>query len=241
MSVNWVLMPVRAGLKMTQDAVKSVLTQDITPVRVLLIDNDTDEGIREWARTKYPRVMTITKYPPLSVAESWNKGLSLLFNDTGNTHVLVCNNDVVLRKDTYRLLVEDGGDFVTAVGNSDPDCVKALTPPVVPPRPNPDFSCFLLTRKVWETVGKFDEQFRGAFCEDWDYHVRLHMAGIDAHCIDIPFYHIGSATINIVGDSERDRLQKWADQNRKYFKEKYGFDGGSPEYEAFFKTAYRGR
>lgn len=231
---NWILVPVRNNLHLTQAAMKTFLRQDLPEVRVLMIDNDSKDGTLEWARSLYPRIVIIRKYPPLSVAESWNKGLDLLFQDTPNQHVLVVNNDVELRFDTYRKLIEDGGDFVTAVGVNDRDQMATSDPSVK--RPHPDFSCYLMRRHVWEKVGRFDENFKGAFCEDWDYHIRLQKAGISACCIDIPFYHVGSATINTMSPDDMHLMQDQAGLNRKYFKSKWGFEGASDEYYAQFKA-----
>jgi GT2 family glycosyltransferase len=235
--INWILCPVRNGLTLTQKALKSFLNQDIK-TRVLLIDNSSEDGTREWARTMYPKVVTIYKHPPYSVAESWNKGLELLFNDTAVDNILVCNNDIELKPETYRLLLDSAAQFVTAVGNNDHNCLISPITSSFEYRPHPDFSCFLMRHKVWDAVGRFDEKFLGAFCEDWDYHVRLHKAGITACCLDIPFYHVGSATINTMSDSDREFMCRQADRNRAYFKEKWQMEGASPEYEAFFKEPY---
>jgi GT2 family glycosyltransferase len=236
--VNWVLMPVRNNLHLTRAAIKSILKQDMPDVKVLMINNDSQDSTAAWARTMYPSVVTLNMKPALSVARSWNKGLTLLFEGEGAEYVLVVNNDVELRPETYRLLVGSGYDFVTAVGNGDPRCTKVTMPDAYPPwtpRPNPDFSCFLLRRWVWDKVGGFDENYKGAFCEDWDYHVRLQKAGIKAVCIDVPFYHVGSATINNMSPEDREKLCKQADLNREYFKNKWGVAGGSPEYYALFE------
>jgi hypothetical protein len=182
----------------------------------------------------YPRIVIIRKYPPLSVAESWNKGLTILFEDTPNEHVLVVNNDVELRPDTYRRLLEDGGDFVTAVGVSDREQMKTSDPSVK--RFHPDFSAFLMRRHVWEKVGKFDEKFKVAFHEDNDMHLRLHKAGINAYCIDVPFYHYGSATIKLSDAREQDRISTAAGENSRYFRDKWGFDSGTKEYYDAFKS-----
>lgn len=240
--MNWILCPTHNNLHLTRSAVKSFLAQDI-PTKVLLIDNASTDGTPEWARSMYPQVVYIRRDPPLSVAQSWNRGLSLLFEGTPNQHVLVCNNDVELRPDTYRLLLEDGGGFVTGVGVDSKGQVDpgSTTQPkdkvdvkTLSRSPHPHFSCYLIHREVWEKVGKFDEGFKGAFCEDWDYHVRMHKMGVNPYCINIPFYHVGSATINSMGEKEREALCKQADANREYFKAKWGVAGGSPEYYALF-------
>ena len=232
---NWVLMPVRNNLHLTRAAIKSVLKQDMPDVKVLLINNDSQDSTAAWARTMYPKVTTLNVKPSLSVARSWNKGLTLLFEGAGVEHVLVVNNDVELRPETYKVLHTCMVPFVTAVGNSDRSCLSEPEEHTFTCRPHPDFSCYLIRREAWEKVGGFDENFKGAFCEDWDYHVRLQKAGIKAVCIDVPFYHVGSATINNMTPEERDKLCKQADLNRQYFKDKWGVAGGSPEYYDLFK------
>jgi O-antigen biosynthesis protein len=230
--MNWILCPVRNGLHLTQEAVKTFLRQDLPEVRVMLIDNASEDGTREWARTLHPRVVTVYNDPPLSVAASWNKGLSLLFDGTPNNAVLVVNNDVELRFDTYRKLLESGEDFPTGVGVNDRKQMQIYE--VGEKSPHPDFSCFLMQRHVWEKVGKFDEGFKGAFYEDNDMHVRLHRAGVHACNIGIPFYHVGSATLNLMPLDEQHLLQDQAGRNREYFNKKWGFDSSGPEYDAEF-------
>jgi glycosyltransferase involved in cell wall biosynthesis len=216
-----------------------MLAQDIGEVRILVINNSSTDGTAEYLRTQYPRVVTTHRDPPLSVSASWNKGLSLLFDGTPNTHILVCNNDIELSSDTYSRLLADGGDFVTGVGVDDKGKleVDALSTKAVDltRTPHPHFSCYLISRYVWETVGKFDEQFMGAYCEDADYHLRMHQKGIKACSLNIPFYHVGSGTLNACTPEERERICKQADLNRLYFREKWGVEVGSPEYYHLFE------
>ena len=70
--------------------------------------------------------------------------------------------------------------------------------------------------------------------EDGDYHVRLHKAGIHAECLELPFYHYGSATVKQCDFKERRAIQKQAELNRQYFAKKYGFEMASEEYYRFF-------
>lgn len=175
---------------------------------------------------------------PLSVAASWNRALRWCFK-SGAEHVFCVNNDVELRPDTYRHLVNDGGGFVTAVGTRDPEKIK---PPYIDPdpskkRPHPDFSAFLIRREVYEEVGGFDEEFLIAYCEDSSYHVRLHRAGITAIALELPFLHHGAMTIKYADPAEVRKIQIQADKNRQYFKSKYGFDVGSTAYYEYFKVA----
>jgi GT2 family glycosyltransferase len=101
-------------------------------------------------------------------------------------------------------------------------------------QPHPDFSCFLIHKRVTDKVGWFDEEYTPAFCEDCDYHVRMHRAGIRAVCLDLPFLHHGSMTVKNAESGEQARIKRGADQNRERFRQKYGCLPGTKEYEALF-------
>lgn len=250
--MNLILCPLRNGLDLARKARATFVGQDIGDVSILWIDNSEGRaGITEWLRTTGD--FTITCNPGLGVAESWNRGLGWAFDShpmfpkSGPRldHVLVVNNDVELRPDTYRLLVEDRGLFVTAVGVKDPEKIKAdpskfpydyNVPDPAAKRPHPDFSCYLIHSEVWRTVGKFDEAFAGGYAEDSDFHLRMHRAGITAYCLDLPFLHHASQTVILADELEREHIQQQADRNREYFYRKYGVEVGSEQYYELFGT-----
>jgi GT2 family glycosyltransferase len=232
MEINWILVPVRNGVGYTKEAVKTFLKQDIGNVKVLLIDNDSRDGTAEWARSQHPMVITVGRKPALGVAASWNFGLKLLMDTLDVKRVLVVNNDVKLSLDTYRLLDEDGGEFVTAVGVDTEEQLTAGN--VKGRRPHPDFSCFLIRKKVIEKVGWFDEGYAGGYVEDADYHLRMHRAGVKAESLGIPFLHYASGTLKCATKAEQERICELAEMNRKRFKELYGVAQGSAEYYDLF-------
>jgi len=232
---NWILMVAHNLSHMTMKAVVSALKQDIGNVRVFLVNQGSTDGLTQAADALYPDVVTTHHYPPLpSLAAAWNLGLSHLIEGSGQ--VFVVNNDVELIPETYRLLVADGGGFVTAVGVT-PTPEKPFDPQLgdlTKSRPHPDFSAFLVRRWVWEKVGCFDERYLIAYAEDADMHVRMHRAGVDAKCIDIPFLHHAAATINALPEWEREKVERQADLNRALFKREYGCEVGSDAYYELF-------
>jgi len=245
--MNWILCLTRNNLHLTRKAVETFLAQDIGDVKVLIIDDGSTDGTMQWAWGQ--EVMAIPRFEHHSgVAAMWNLGLGIILSD--NDYALVVNNDVELRPDTYRWLVEDGGGFVTAVGSQDREKIKpavyegGLGPTkelhrYAPPdlghtRPHPDFSCYLIRKEVYEKVGPFDEQYKGAYAEDGDYHLRMHQAGVEAICLDLPFYHIGAGTLKNAPPEEQEKIQEQAGRNRAYLKQKFGVEIGSPEYYALF-------
>jgi len=156
----------------------------------------------------------------------------MAFDQMKLPYVIMTNNDVILRKDTMRWLVADGGPFVTGIGVSSMD--QTRTTDATNKRKPSRLLVILIRKEVWTQIGGFDESMI-TWASDCDYHVRMHQADIDAHCIGVPFYHIASGTMKNADNDTRDALQKVADQDRETFRKKYGCLPGTPEYEALFQ------
>lgn len=233
-----ILMVVRNGISLTKAAVRSALDQDV-PCDLMVIDNMSSDGTMQWLRTK--KIAVITPQGQLSLSAAWNRGLRAFFH-SGYSEVLVINNDVSIREDTYRLLASTPFQFVTAVSvgslsqvGESGDREGQLSVMITQARPHPDFSCFMIRRHVFEMVGGFEESYYPAYCEDCDYHVRMHRAGIKAVCIDLPFYHAAAQTVKNAGEGEKERIRRGADVNRQMFRRTYGCLPGTPEYQELFK------
>jgi len=222
------VMLVRNAIELTKRAIESVLAQDIDAV-IRVINNDSHDGSEQFLATQLPRVTTQTFRPGLGVSAGWNTALADVFRTWD--HCLVVNNDTELLPQTYRLLLEDGGGFVTAVGVNNIEQMK--WDGVIRKRPNPDFSAYLIRREVWEKVGPFDESMV-LYASDADYHVRMHQAGLEAYTISIPFYHYASGTLKTATETERMQINHQADKDRERFLEKWGVKVGSAGYYELF-------
>lgn len=222
------------NLHLTKLAVKSALAQDI-PCDILVVNNNSTDGTGDWLRGQ-----PINSYKPvrqLSLAACWNQALRLCWEVFKRTDALVCNTDIELRPDTYRLLRSHGGPFVTCVSV---DSKEQLGPAVIPEPPtgergHPDYSSFLIQKVVTDRVGWFDEAYYPAYCEDNDYHVRMHRAGIQAVCVDLPFLHHAAATLKNADPAEQAEIRRGADRSRERFRAKYGCLPGTPEYGRLFE------
>jgi glycosyltransferase involved in cell wall biosynthesis len=228
--VNLCILPCVNNPILTKKCIDSVLAQDI-PVAVFVILNgshDCAPVIRSYGQ----RIRSIAYTEPISLNVVWNQALDLAFNTLKLEHVLVINNDVILRPDTYNLLLADGGGFVTGVGVGTMEQLAICEP--ASRSPHPTFSCFLIRAEVWHRVGKFDERY-WAFASDCDYHLRMDRMNIDSYSINLPFYHEGSGTMKHMSNDDRDLLQKRADADREEFIRQHGFAIASPEYEQAFR------
>lgn len=227
-----IVVPVLNCRVLTQRAVASMLSQD-TPVEVMLLDQGSTDGVREWALSEHRIASVVAFGRNIGVSAAWNVALRWWFDKRKSPAVLVCNNDVILRSDTARVLSTDGGAFVTAVSTDNPNAIGGEY--VRAPRPNPDYSAWLMRREVWERVGEFDESMV-VYCSDGDHHLRMHQAGIVAYTCGLPFYHYASGTLKNADREEKVAMQKQADADRRTFERKWGFKMGSSAYYAAFNA-----
>lgn len=231
--VNWIIMPIWNCQHLTRDAIASCLEQDISDIRVLCVLDKGSDGVAHWLRTLHPQVQVI-EMPGCGVSKAWNAALSHVFDRGEAAAALVVNSDVRLRADAYRRLYEDGGLFVTCVGTSSGAKFPGGEPSLDRIRPHPDFSCFLIRRECWQSIGPFDAGMR-IYCSDGDYHLRMHRAGVSAYCLDLPFWHYASGTLKQAEPEDRERILKQAQADREAFKRKWGVEMGSGAYYELFE------
>jgi GT2 family glycosyltransferase len=255
---NWVLIPCHNNSALLRDCLKSVLAQTI-PVRIFAINNGSKDNTAQVLESLGPEHIVVHKYPQLGVAGAWNYGANVLF-DTNNRprvreaikgsqenqklrtlleglvlRLLVINQDVVLRPDTYDRLLKEDSDFVTAVSTSDLHKLHqsgGAQCPGAGRRPHPDFSCFLISQDCFRRVGEFDTGFYPAWFEDNDYHIRASRAGIEAYCIDLPFYHYAAGTMKTASDYDKAHYYGPGFlKSKERFMQKWGVLPGTKEYE----------
>lgn len=224
-----ILIIARDNLHLTKKAVASALAQTV-PCDVMVIDNCSSDGTIWWLHTK-PVVM-ITTIKQKSLAACWNYGIKAFWK-AGENRILVLNNDVEIGPSFYCDLCANGGPFVTGVSVNSKDQIGSSWN-INNERPHPDFSAFMISKQVTDKIGWFNEDYFPAYCEDSDYHVRMHRAGIKAVCVDLPFYHAAAQTLKQAGEGEQARIRRGADANRERFRKTYGCLPGSEDYEALF-------
>lgn len=217
------------GLALTKACLPTLLAQNGSP-RILAVDNASTDGTYRWLGTQ-PVERMYGNFR--SVSRMWNEALRYAWNE-GFDRALLINNDTLTKPFLYEMLLAEQADFVTAVGVNTMEQFDKPPDPTLR-RDNPDFSCAMISKRCWETMGGFDEAYIGAFAEDCRAHVSLHRLGIRAYCIGIPFFHVGSGTIKNASPAEQQRIRECAEHNRQLFFDTYGAHIGVPEeYDALF-------
>lgn len=232
----------RNNLALSKLAIKSALAQQ-PACDVLCLNNASTDGTAAYISAKNVAVVSLQKQ--LSLAACWNMALRAAWRMKYEA-VLMLNNDLEIRiPDTVRLLSSHGGEFVTCVSV---DKVEQLTQADVGwrkedlwmermrngEREHPDFSAFLIRKSVTDRGLWFNENYYPAYCEDSDFHVRCHRAGVRCVCIDLPFLHHGASTLKQANHREAVIIRRGADRNRERFRLQYGCLPGTPEYEKLF-------
>lgn len=225
------------NIHLTKKAVASALAQEPS-VPVVVIDNYSIDDTAKWLTTK-KTVASLYLHEQKSLSHCWNKAMRLAWS-VNYTSVLLLNNDVEIRPDTFRLLDSYPADFVSCVSVDSQDRVgvpgdRTLEDLKKTERPHPDFSAFLIRKTVTDRVGWFNEDYFPAYVEDCDYHVRMHRAGIKSVCVDLPFLHHGYATLKYSNPVEKARIERGAQLNRGRFLAEYGCLPGTPEYQKLFE------
>ena len=266
----FIVMPVINCLEMTKEAIDSI--QAKVPVKIILIDNASTDGTPRWGEEMNGEsfignktLQYVRNNERKSVAASWNQGIKMAFEDPECEFVAVLNNDIILHPKTLDHLMafmdKTGYLMVTGDNVKDRMSVDTLIKLELPQAftdfdtwkiegwraEGPDFSCFMISRETIRIIGWFDENFKGAYCEDQDYHARLdrarrHIGQHNDHNIPVerihfkrlstaPYYHFASQTIARVPEI-RNTAATYHGANQSYYLRKWGgehpfvMDGG---------------
>lgn len=146
----------------------------------------------------------------VGVGASWNQLCREIFKK--NDYALILNDDVYLGKSQSVIEghIEKGRDFVRAT---------------------PDWCVFLISKKLYEKVGPFDECFMPAYFEDKSYEHRMRIKGYKAHTRpDLnPLVYRSSQTIE-----KEPTILDQSKKNKKLYIEMWGGEPGKEKYSAPF-------
>ena len=230
--MNPVLILSRNTLELTRRCVESIRKQDI-PTRIFVIDNGSRDGSMQWAESEGILLDAAPTNTGFSAAV--NHGLAVIFAK-GAEWCLVPNSDTELAPWTYREVLSTHSGFVTGASWDKLDAVMSednhwhgeLTA-------GPDFSCFLVSRAMWETVGELDRDM-GIYCSDVDYDIRARRMGITLHNSHIKFFHNRSSTLRLASAGDRAAIKAQADHDHLVFKARYGMMPGDPGQEKLWEV-----
>jgi GT2 family glycosyltransferase len=180
--------------------------RDFPNTKIFIVDNG-QQGINE--KLKHPNIIVIEQEKNIGVSASFN----ILFDEIYKQHdyALIMNDDVYYgRKDweVDNLLSNYKKDFY----------VSSI-----------DWSVFILPKKTYKQVGKFDENFYPAYFEDNDFKYRMQL--MNKSFFEIPFLNCFVHQTSQTLDREPS-IKNYFEKNKSYYISKWG---GEPNKEKFKK------
>lgn len=212
------------GKHLLDHSVSSYLLNDYKNFEVVVIDNGSVDGTKEYVENKYPQVKLIRTEKNLGYSGGFNFGLKYAFDEQNADYVLITNNDVKADSKMISALVEtavtddkigftigktylyDNPTVLQSVGRGE-DPINWHSQHIgfnekdigqydkVDERPFCDDIHWLVNRKVYEETGGYDTIFKFQ-AEDFDWQVRAKQAGFKIYFTPYAkIWHKYSATI----------------------------------------------
>jgi GT2 family glycosyltransferase len=82
------------GKQLLEDSISSYLANDYPNFEVIIIDNGSTDGTKEWVEQNYPEVIVLRTEKNLGYSGGINFGMNYVFNNQNTDYVLITNNDV---------------------------------------------------------------------------------------------------------------------------------------------------
>jgi GT2 family glycosyltransferase len=193
--------------------------KDLPKINIYILDNGNqhilgdNKFFNHWLYSEswnpiMSNISVMQKEKNIGVGASWNVLCDKIFEQ--NDYALILNDDIYLgkREDEIKDLIKKKDCFL---------------------RSTIDWCAFILPKKIWQLVGKFDECFYPAYYEDKSYEYRMKLLGI---------YPAKTPTLNPYIYKSSQTLEKKPEilESSKRNKELYiKMWGGEPEREIYKK------
>ena len=222
-----IIIPVFNQLEYTKLCLISLTAHRPDLSEIIVIDNGSTDGTGEYLRG-LDGISVISNKTNLGVSVAWNQGV----RSSDAEWVVIINNDVILSQGWLNGLIEfaeeNGVDLVSPAvreGENNYDVAKYADEFVRRmarvSRPGEAHGiCLMVRRRVFETIGLFDENYRIGQFEDADFFRRAKAAGFRLSITGRSFiHHFGSMTQKSFG---REKMVKpYVAENRAYYRKKW--------------------
>jgi GT2 family glycosyltransferase len=222
-----VIIPLFNQLAYTKICLESLASTVDDSTKILAIDNGSTDGTGEYLRG-LKGISVIDNRSNLGCASAWNQGV----RSTNSEWLVILNNDVILSQGWLEGLVEYAeenradlvspaireGEYNYDLGKYAGEFVKRMTHVARPGEAHG--ICFLVRRRVFETIGLFDENYRIGQFEDVDFFRRAKAAGFRLAITGRSLiHHFGSMTQKSFGREKKKK--SYATENRAYYRRKW--------------------
>lgn len=222
-----IVIPLYNQLEYTRGCLESLRRTTSDAIELILVDNASNDGTVDYLQT-LPGLVLIANQENRGFAGACNQGIQAASGEW----IVVMNNDVILSQGWLQGLLSAAAehrlDMVSPAireGSRNYDLeayAEELTSRMrsVVRSGTVNGICFMAHRRVFETIGVFDENFRIGQYEDKDLFLRARRAGFRLGSVGSAFiHHFGSITQKAVG--ARRETRDYALANKAYFSRKW--------------------
>jgi len=223
-----IVIPLYNQLEYTRGCLKSLRrTTSDDAIELILVDNASSDGTVDYLQT-VPGLVLIANQENRGFAGACNQGIQAASGEW----IVVMNNDVILSQGWLQGLLSAAAEYrldmvspAIREGSRNYDLeayAEELTSRMrsVVRSGTVNGICFMAHRRVFETIGVFDENFRIGQYEDKDLFLRARLAGFRLGTVGAAFiHHFGSITQKAVG--ARRETRDYALANKAYFSRKW--------------------
>ena len=226
MSVD-IVIPVLNQLHYTKQCLEGLYANTASSINIIVINNGSTDGSQEYLAAS-ASLTVIDNAINLGCAAAWNQGVKA----GRSPWIVLLNNDVLLPEGWLEGLLafaETGNMDIVSPGMHGGPCdydfesyaagyMKKMAR--ASRRGEAHGVCFLVKRKVFETIGYFDENFRIGQYEDADFFRRARMAGFALGVTGASYiHHFGSVTQKDLQENKATR--PYEAENREYYRKKW--------------------
>ena len=191
-----IIVPCYNGHAFLPQAVASALAQDLESKEVIVIDDGSTAPETAAALARMPEGVAVIRQENRGVAGARNRG----FAAARGRYVLPLDCDDWIEPDYARRALEliAGREdafvysWTTTFGKYE-TVLRKRWDPFEQLIANQIASCILIPKALWRRVGGYDETMRTG-CEDWDFNIRLGLAGAEGLCLAEPLFHYRLST-----------------------------------------------
>ena len=191
-----IIIPCYNGHALLAQAVESALRQDLESKEVIVIDDGSTAPETAEALARLPEGVEVIQQENRGIAGARNRG----FKAARGRYVLPLDCDDWIEPEYVRRALELIGGredaFVhcwTATFGEYEVVLRKRWEPFEQLIANQIASCILIPKALWRQVGGYDETMRLG-CEDWDFNIRLGLAGAEGLCLPAPLFHYQLST-----------------------------------------------
>ena len=217
-----IIIPVYNQLKYLAITINSILNFTKENFEIIVVDNGSGSDVKEYLKTfnQSKIIKVITNEKNLGFSKANNQGVKI----AQGKYICFLNSDVKVGENWLKMLIDNiCDDKVGMVGVSggrlDTECrCTGITRDNNSRYDYLEGWCLLISKKIFEGIGCFDENFTPAFSEDADLSFRLRREGFKTKIVvGVNIIHYGNKTVFSQQDFDVTKVSK---ENSLKLKEK---------------------